>query len=518
MSFDSFEKQFDRKFDFNFFIPYSLGCSELLHNKINEIYSLNKETYHQAYKNSTYFNDDKILSLSVLNQVSTQRLIGILSVVEPLEKEKIILKLIKISFKFIYQYVRRVRSVDIYEIRDISLDYAKKKKLSKIYGSAHVFFITLYLCKVFDKKINLEDNMSSVNLVESSIENIHVTYSFESIGIQNEEDFIKQFKAQYSNFPLKKFDSLSLNHFITNLNHSYKMDRKDTVKTNEQLNELANKHDFVKGLTIVAVYLGINKINFIDLQNITPIEDSSVNDILNYIHFTQEGKDEKITTGYLLGALSMLNALIMDYKKVKNELLNTSIEDALLEAKNIRELYGSKLNSLQAIERDLIYINSSQKNTIEFQQQEMNNLRKSNELLSERLSKLEEQNFVLNNIVTDIQDISYTSSSSPINQQMMIEFLSRKKIIVIGGDPKWISQLINTLPNLDNISPDDLNRDLKYISNYEAVFFNYKVNNHSMFNKIKKSLKNSETLLYYCGEFSNIEKNIYYFYSRLQSD
>lgn len=524
VNFQSYIEVLDENLDLDFYVPYSLGCSNLLHKKINEYYSKDKEKYYAAYKNSQYYMDDRILSLSVSNQLATQNLIGLTACLKENDKNDLILDLIKVPFKFIFQYIQKNEIIDIYEIRDISLEYARKNKLSVIYGSIHVFSITLYLCKIFNKRIILEDNLFTINLIKGSIRNITEPTQFKDLEIKHLEEILN-FKKSYSKFPIKKFESLSLNHFITHLNKIYKDDQMKSLKNsaydNESYNSLDNTHDFKYGLSIISSYLSLRNIDIIDLQNITSINDKDITNILNYIFECIDDDFDTITPSLLLGCFIMLEAITRDYIKVKDMLLNTSIEETLLEISKLKEEYKNQLIKLQTVEVNLIQNNTLKEEKILLQQNEINKLYKDNDLLLEEINRLKNQNKILNNVLIETQSINDKLLENKINgsddYNKMVKFLLNKELVVIGGDPKWHSNLSKILPNLTFISPDDLNKKLNYITNFDAVYFNYKVNNHSMFNKIQNILKSSETPLYYCGDFSNIEKNISHFYTCIKN-
>lgn len=521
VTFDDFTKQIKEPFDFNFLIPYSLGCSQRLHKEINQLYAKDKELFYKAYKESPFYNDYRILALSVLNQDATQKLIGIFFTLDENQKSSLTLSLIKVGFKFIYQYINQTNAIDIYEIRDLSLKYAKKHNLSIIYGSCHVFAITLYLCSTFNRKICLEDTLSSVNLIKSSFLTIEYNYSFNALGNVNDSE-IKDFINKYKDFPLKKSSALSLNHFITDLNNIFKNDKLKNSQfqlTNEEINNCINEHDFSTGLTKIATFLQLSGINIIDLQNITPISYSDITRMLNYTFYILKDDKSDLTVGNFLGILVLLDALVKDYKTVKNKLLNTSIEETLLEVQNLRFDYHKKIKSLESIESDLIRENESQKNLIKQQQAMINKLEKEKELTLAHAESINHQNIILSQMINEIENINKiineATDSKKISYAEMINYLSMKKIIIIGGDTKWQSNLSKVLTNIKYLSPTDVNKNLKYIINFDVIFFNPSVNNHSMFYKIQNTLKNSSTPLCYCGIHTNIEKSIEHIYFSL---
>lgn len=523
ISFDKYYAALEVEIDFDFFVAYSLGCSNLIHEKITFQYSLNKEKYYNAYKKSPYYKDIRLTSLSVSNQLATQYLIGIISCMSPEEKKNYFMTLIKTPFKFIYKYIVNNPVVDIYRIRDLSLEYAKNNKLSIIFGSIHVFSITLYLCKILNKKILLENDYFMVKLLKKSFAVANTLQSFDSLEIPNED--INKFKKNYSKFPVKKNTKLSLNHFITELNKTAKLDyiakNNISIKSNEQFNELAYKNDFVTGVTIISTFLSLSEINIIDLQNITSISHEDIQKILILtFDFAQENENNlNLTNEGLFGIFIILEALVRDYKKTKQLLLDNSIEEYLLELSNLKLQYQSQITNLQSLENHLSITNQDQKNKICSQENEIFKIQKENNNLLNELAILKEQNLKLNNKINEYESINTTlvarTNEISLNYDEVVNFLLSKKILLVSGNTRWHSKLSKLLPNLKYLQPSQLTKELNYVTNFEAIFFDYTFNNHSMFEKIKQALKDSCTPFYYCGEHSNIKMNLIHFYSCL---
>lgn len=529
INFDKYFEILDTDIDFDFYIPYSLGCSNLLHKKIFSLYSLDKEKYYNAYKNSSYYKDIRLTSLSVSNQLATQYLIGIISCMDTeTERNNFLMSLIKIPFKFIDQYIKKNQIVDLYFIRDLSLNYAKKNKLSIIYGSIHIFSISLYLCKFLDKKILLEHDHFTATLI-SKVYTASNTHENFSLIEKNYTDDINKFKTIYSNFPIKKFNDLSLNHFITDLNNIHKKQLLEqnpkAVKTIDQYNELINNHDFNNGISVLSNFLYYCGIDHIDLQNITSINHVDIDNILKFTFMMLEHLDiddslnDSLNSGFLFGLLINLESIVRDYKKTKKILLDTSIEESLLELSNLKQDYQNQLHQLQKTENQLTKENLLLQNNTLTQEKEISKLQKENAALLYELTDLKNQNVILINTINEYKSINDTllanTKENAFDFEEIISFLSKKELLLVGGAPKWYSNLSKVLPNLKFLNPNQLNKNLNYIINFDAIFFHYTVNNHSMFDKVQQILRGSEIPLHYCGEHSNLQINLIHFHSCL---
>lgn len=518
VSFDKYYELLECDIDFEFYLPYSLGCSNLLHNKITEEYSHSKEKFYSAYKSSPYYKDSRLTSLSVSNQIAVQYLIGILACMTEEEKKDYLIKLIKISFKFIYQNITKNSIVDLYELRDLSLHYAKKNKISIIYGSVHVFSIALYLTKYFNRKILLEGDHFTLKLIRDVYNQSNATFNFDLLEENKFTNEIIDFKKNYNDFPIKKFNELSLNHFITALNNCIKNNLLKTEKniSLDELNHYVYSTDFNKGLATIGTFLHYSEIDLIDLQNITSINNSDIDKILNFIFFILEDyeEDTKTTPEFLFGIILILESFIRDYQKVKNLLLNTSIEEHLNELSELKKNYKMKISNLEKIEVQLSNETLSLKTQSQTLEREVIKLQKENGNLLDKLKTSEAKNITLSKQIEDYKATNekLLNSGNSFDFEKIVNFLSQKKLLLISGNTPWTSSLIKILPNLKHLNPSQLNKDLSYISNLDAVFFDHNFNNHSMFEKVRKIVKTKEIPFYFCGDHSNVKMTLLHFY------
>ncbi|WP_394187869.1 hypothetical protein [Paenisporosarcina quisquiliarum] len=499
-------------FDEKFLTILSLASMPKLHHEISSLYDKNKNIYYQNYKNSLYFNDKRILKISVLNQDATRKLIGISENQENIEK--ITLNLIKNGYKFVYNYIKNSSTVDLYVLRQKSLKFIIENKLAQTFGSAHLFSIALYLCKHFKKKILIEKDLFIVKLINDSLDQLNQDLMLKDLNGTYEEE-IQKFLKMYPGLSLKKNTSLPLNHFLTNLNHIYKLQRAKGLKiiqSDEAFNSLADDHDVLHGLSFIATYLAYNNIDFIDLQNITPVNYNVVEDILKFCYSysdPQESVPEKF------GMLMITQALINDYKKTKDELLTTSMEEALIAAKSSQESYEAKLSLLKINEENREKEFVLLKSTISQMNNTIDLLNLKNKKVEIRYEKTLEKSNELSLQIKELKNQLANSIKVSLEWDLknIIKSLSCIKGIIIGGDIKWQRSLFECLPSFKFIEPDELNKDLSFIKNADVIFFNSSYNSHSMFNKVQNEIRNSNLPLHYCGPTTNIEKSIEHIFS-----
>jgi hypothetical protein len=99
----------------------------------------------------------------------------------------------------------------------------------------------------------------------------------------------------------------------------------------------------------------------------------------------------------------------------------------------------------------------------------------------------------------------------------MADYINKKKCAVVGGLTSWQDHLKTYLPSCRFVTPDELNMDMNFLLNVDLVFFNEAINNHSMYQKVKSTLFNSDIPICYTGTNTNIKISLKKMYDKLRS-
>lgn len=83
--------------------------------------------------------------------------------------------------------------------------------------------------------------------------------------------------------------------------------------------------------------------------------------------------------------------------------------------------------------------------------------------------------------------------------------LTSLKGVLIGGHVNLQRKLKEELPSFVFITPDDLNKNLTYVRNYDIIYFYSEHNNHSMFRKLMPTVKNSSVVLSFVSDTTNVD-------------
>lgn len=90
----------------------------------------------------------------------------------------------------------------------------------------------------------------------------------------------------------------------------------------------------------------------------------------------------------------------------------------------------------------------------------------------------------LKNNNLDLKSIISGLSTNTSHEHTRLEEMNGRKIVVVGGHPKWIATLQITCPDFIYIAVDKLNFDYAILKNADQIAFCYLHLNHALYRKI----------------------------------
>lgn len=497
--------------DFDLLVIVAIGSRDFIQQDIKYLYNQNKEYYYGLFRSSPYYQDDRIKSLSALNYQTIQQFIGLYLHEKNVAKNELTMKFIKKGYKFIFNFVKNNNQIDLYKLRDAHLAYVKKNNFLKTVHSAHIFGIALFLCKEFNKEILYDD--FDIKLINSSLSQIFSELRFE-LSI-NEETV--RFLKQYQSIGIQKKDfTLPLNELITFMNQIHKeqyaaehhMDFTDP-DAERKFNDSINDHPFYKGIEKTAILLQYFNIHPIDLQNITEITHCALNELVEIARLTLDDFSNEEEWYSLIGSYLLVYSLIKDYNATKHNYLITSAEEVYHELQQLKKDYENKITSLHQQE--------------ELKNKEINYLSESNVKLHSTTLELEKQILKKDKMIQNLQDQlskleakqkdrdqkeEKVESHSEVDIEEIINYINRKRCVIVGGNKSWQEKLRNLLSNCRFIEPDELNIDFDFLSTQDFIVFNEAYNNHAMFYKIKDRANDCNIPIFFMGTTTNIKLSL----------
>lgn len=487
--------------DMDMLITMAMGSRDILHEEISSIYKENKVTYYREYKNSPYYHDSRLQSLSVQNYQAIQQFIGIYLHEQSLQSTSITMKLIKKGYRFVYNFVKNNLKVDLYKLRDDYIAYVKKNSFEKNVHLAHLFGIALFLCEQMNKDI-IYDSFD-VSLIKNTIDQVFIEIETKPKGTEEAEKFLEEYRT----LGLMKDFSLPLKDLIISL-----------TKFHDQ--EIPMEHDFYKGLSKVALILQYCNINPLDIQNITNIDQVKMKEIISLCLSGLEMFNLTEHVHSLLGSYLLIYALAADYNVTKHSLIITSQEEAQLEMLNLKKEYEERIRAAQREEEQreakISQLTESNKRLIDkVQELEKQLLKKEKQLEenSEQITQLKNEQELL---IQQIASMKRPCDQELSNEEMAAE-LNKNACVIVGGLKSWQEQLKEFIPSARFLQPEDLHVDLDFILNANIVFFNESINSHAMFQRIKAKLEHTTIPISFSGNNSNIHLSLKKMYEALIS-
>lgn len=511
--------------DFEQFVIMSIGSHSYLHDEINKIYENNKLKYYELYRNSTYFNNKSFMFCTTQNYVNIQRFSGIFLYEKSISKNSITMNLIKKGYKFIYNFIKNNQCVNFYKLRNDYLKFISENVYEQTVKSSHVFAIALYLCEEFKVNIQYEE-WDIDNMIKPSFDTYQYVTSYKDLNFN--ESKIIEYLEKYADIGItKKSFKLTLNEFTSTMSRQRMEKMSKVAVTNkisdEQLNNITINSPFFKSLNFISRILFFCDIDVLDLQSITILDYEKVKQIvqlclegINYNELPELDMDQ------LFAVSLILYSLAQEYNITKNEYLGNAHEKTIYETMRLKEEYGNKLVSLTKREESaeievnkLKRLNRESMDEIYALKKQLKDREKEIFQLGIKYDKLEKQSDELTQII-ELYRLQYNEIEK-IGMEDMIKFISSRKCVVVGGHVNWQEKLQNMLSNSRFISADELNKDMCFLTNLDAILFNESINSHAMFNKIKALSEGRNIPLILIGKFNNIELTIQNIYNELKS-
>jgi hypothetical protein len=507
--------------DFEKFLISAIGSHKFLHGDIDKIYETNKAKYYELYKNSHYFQNKSFMWSTTQNYVRIQRFAGIFLYEKNNQQNTTLIALIKKGYKFAYNYIKNKSVISLYDLRDNYLEFMNKKGYAQTVKSSHNFAVAIYLCKELNVKIEYDDWDIEEMLKPSLSEHLEdSTFEESSIDKLQINEYIKKF----SDIGISKKDfHLTLNHFFSAINRKTQEELYNKGENEEELKKLSDELPIHKSLVFISRILMSCRIDPVDFQSVSILDYEKLNLIVQLcLESVEENELVGLDMDQLFTISVMIYFLAQEYEITKNEYLSKAHEETIYETMKLKEEYENKLMLLKKQEEEvqieankLVNSNSAYKKEIDALKKKLKESEKEAAETKAKYDKLENQF----NEVTQVLEIYrlpyYETEKTNIND--MIKFISSKKCVVVGGHVNWQGKLQSTLTNLRLVSAEELNKDISYIANSDAVLFNESVNSHSMYRKLKSALEGKNIPFIMIGKFNNIELTIQAIYTELKA-
>lgn len=178
----------------------------------------------------------------------------------------------------------------------------------------------------------------------------------------------------------------------------------------------------------------------------------------------------------------------LENEKTKNRRLETKIamhEEVIQKLQSTMNLQAArlseKINEATDTMRTAMLSKQQMLNDAEIQRaRQLALIHKHEDKIAELITKID----TLKNLNLDLKSMISGLSTNTSHEQTRLEEMNGRKIVVVGGHPKWISKLQLTCPDFIYIGADKLNFNYAILKNAEQIAFCYLHLNHALYRKI----------------------------------
>lgn len=497
----------------------SIKCKQI----ISEIYEVREKEYYELYINSKMSNDSIKRTLTMEEEESVNKLIGIIEYCHKKSNYFLIEKIISKLNPSIMRFFKKSDKTDLHKFQMMYLD-----KISNNIEEMEIFahqISLIYLSYIYDKDIILSG--ANEYFILGVWEQLTNTLYHEKTKYDLEFKDLDCKPAINSCYKLFEIDedkvikNQSLNLFLENFIESQvlsKFKEEDVLSRNIDLEEYKKVRInlFREGMIkYIGAYSRFCKT--LGLNSSTSLSYTTVNnDILNMIfkevplaiHYNSFDVNE--IPIYIISCLFLYNYIEM-YKTSKDIYLNVSKEEKYKELIEHEKSLREKENEIREIisKKDLIISNKDEeirklKEEIKSLKQDKSNLNKEIIALNNENKELNDEFMKINSIEVEKQ-MNEIESNSEVTYEEAIENLKDKNIVIFGGANN-IKNIKTILPNV--ILLNDINKDISIIKNVDLIVINSQFFSHSFTKKIN-SVTNKYKIKYnyICG--TNFKKIIF---------
>lgn len=510
------------KIDIREFLIIALGSNSFLYEEIDRIYEENKLEYYDCYKKSNYVDDKMFQRFTAIKYEYIKKCTGIIQWDYLHQTNEHTYALIKKGYKSIWNYCKNKNSINL---EDFSTYYINKKgghdKISEL-DIIYSWIIAIYLCT--EEKIKYYTNSQMGMAVNKGLKSMlsdcsiyERNFSDEKIDQYKEE--IEQLYDKY-NIPMKKYQTIDdlLETIIVKQTDS--MYKGTGVSNVLYMRSETLKKGISKYIGALGRWIRMLGIHDMDLTSSCVITKKDIDVILmNYLMTKKEvdllETDEEL---FIISEI-WIKALAEEYKKTKSIYLNKAQDEFYYHFHNIKEELEQKDKELRNKEELLKAENLKMQQENDNLWEELKKLQRQCNDYKNQINTIENNNkevFALREYVFSKENNLDTEENIGTDSlDMMIKYLRSKKCAIIGGHSVWINRMKEVLPNFIFMNPDDINKDIKFVDNVEAVFINTLVNSHAFYEKVMSKMSRNDTKLFYIDNTTNINLSIKVIYDSL---
>ena len=473
-------------------------------SEIDKIFNKNKLEYLKAYKSSPIYKSRATEFCMADTARYTEKVIGIVEKGLSENNYENILNLYKKAYKKIYNNTKSIPKVSIR--RDVG------KYVSLGYEGNDEILSTIYVYKILDK---LEDFESEVYFISELIRDIYIANNYSELNFSKESinNHIEDIKKSREYLGLSKRSYTAEDLIQTIIKRDMERYNKSKILTPHEMTtnstyieKVGEIGRYVGSMEGLFKYLGINTSTLFKDTIFSSFEIDQM--LFNYTLSIMFNSFKDEDRGSYLVFTIYISTLNKAYTSLKNNYLKLVNEDYLVEIDKLE----SKLHKS---------ISEANKEKEAFKEKEANYKKREEDLLA-KIERLEKENSRLKQEIEENKDLkqeviklrnlvfdeSDTDDVAVTQEDVDIDILNDKNVVILGGNQSWVNDMKKVLPNATFAGIEARNTNLGFINKNSLVFINTKMK-HSFYYKIKSVIEKLGIDYFYINSGSNIDISLF---------
>ena len=508
--------------DLGLIVICAIGTQANLHKAIAKQFESKRSEYYRSYKESAWYNNNLINTYPTQLNLMLKMVSGIYAQNESSKNFADIEKLIQKGFKFTWNYTKQHKV-----IYDRDYRTALHRKLFKNNNANEVdllnhFAVLRFLCSV--KNIKLIARDEDDELIRLLFANFISVVCYQEAYFNEDEfrDHQEKMATFYHTHQIEPkaqtlYEFIQSRRVLENAIATAEYPFLDHELILKKSVKLAWSRAFIS----LSRWLDTIGVHHRELCKKTVFSKKEIDRfVLNALHHQTHFfiKDSEIP--FFMAASMLFYALTSEFKETKIkyfEEINESMEE--IETKLLAELEQVK----RSADIDL-----------KASANERSRLIHQIEALKEENASLKRKNVSLNNTVVasninarelhQLREFVYNRESNVLYEPALdelsvaqqAELLNTKKCSVLGGRPSWVKRLSHLLPNFSFVLTDQVNIDVSFLDNQDAVFINTSYMSHAFYHKIMARLNQSNVPFFYLSTAHNADRTINAMFEQLE--
>lgn len=473
-------------------LAIALGYPKENGELLEELFNSRKGIYEGMAKSKDQVWNNIVLGFTVETAVRIHRAYGLVNAAFFEDDHENLLKLIKNSYKYVWNHVSKNAFPDVEEL----FEGIKKTRgcFPTTIEISNIVIVLNYLCRYLNKPLFDSELFAGLNRdLERTMIGVGLHHKFSSKTMHRDlESELKNFISKYR-LPTKEISMEDLYESIV------------TNRISAEALQL--------GLRRQSAILKVLGIFEIDLAASYRFKRDELQDI--YMNSFTMSKSLDLTEDEnldLIASLMYTKAILSDYQKSKRIVLSKDISgDSTDDSDNNPEItrLTSMLSKKDAQISELsLKISARESELVAEIDRLKRQLQLKEDIETELRAQIKAFEEVFDKAPEEVDKDFEIALKLNKDLKTILEELNDKLLVVVGGNPNWVKKMRNILPNIIYLDGNRVNYSLTFLNNVDFVFINTMSGSHTATRRVEDYLEGRGVPIGYLNTPTNLELSV----------